>query len=523
MKNFLRLLLPALVLASCSEAEVSLPEAVPAPSREKVEIVSHEMIRLGSRLENPYSVTNIGKALAAAYPVRSAVEVPVNARYVRFLPKTAEDYYALEGLGVEMFDHPLDYEILVDGDYYQDPSIPEGELTWQYAVVPPGFKCPEGIRYEVIEDCFIPEDGVETRGFEDVDWDRVERLSFEATGNAGLLAPETRAKAKPSGKIVIRDEKLGKDVGVAGVKMMANVLVKVSSTFTDADGNYSFPAKFSARPRYSICFQNTIGFTIGMNLILVPASVSALGKDNPEGIDVKIDKNSDKTLFRRCAVNNAAYDYFQRCSGDGVAKPAVNLRFWILNILRPSSALMMHHGSMLEGNLVSNYLDIYKGLIRVFAPDITIGSKDKNGCYEELYSCASHEIAHASHFQMVGTSYWNVFTKYILSSFLMTGSCYGSGNGDYAGHCEVAEMWAYHYENMIYKGRYGTNPHHGISNWFRPDIFAVLEDQGVSRKDIFNAVASGVTDITQLQEELISLCPSKKTVITNAFKKNKRS
>lgn len=519
MKWLIRLMLPALVLASCSKEGGSLVETAPAGTREKVEVAGHERIELGSRLENPYSVDNIGKALASVYPTRAVASVPVSALYVRFLPKDLDEYSELEGKGLQLFDHPLDYEILTDGDYYHDPSIPDDEITWQYAVVPSGFEFPSGIRYEILEDCFIPEDGMATRGFEDVDWDAVERQSFKSTGNAGILAEETRAKVKPSGRITIKDEKLGKAVGVSGVKVVANVFVKISTTYTDADGKYAFPAKFSARPRYSICFQNKLGFTIGMNLILVPASVSTLGKDDPDGIDVTVDRNSDNTLFRRCAVNNAAYDYYRKCPAWGVSTPPKNLRFWILNIVRPSCALMMHHGALLDTKLVSNYLGVYSVILRVFSPDITIGAKDKNGNYPELYASTVHEMAHASHFVNAGTAYWDTFATYILSSFLMTGSTYGTGNGENAGYCAVAEIWAYHIENMMLKERYGTNPGYGKSNWFHPELLSSLESGGIGRDVIFSCLKTGVNDLDLLKEELVSACPSKKTVITQAFNK----
>ena len=519
MKWLIRLMLPALVLASCSEEGGSLAEIGPESTRERVEMAGHEQIVLGSRLENPYSIENIGKALASVYPTRAEAAIPVSARYVRFLPKDLDDYSELEGRGLQLFDHPLDYEILTDGDYYHDPSIPDDEITWQYAVVPPDFGFPAGIRYEVLEDCFIPEEGMVTRGFEEVDWEAVERQSFISTGNGSLLASETRAKVKPSGRITIKDEKLGKTIGVSGVKMVANVLVKVSTTYTDADGRYSFSAKFSAKPRYSICFQNKLGFTIGLNLVLVPASVSTLGKDDPDGIDVTVDRNSDQTLFRRCAVNNAAYDYFQKCSSWGVSTPPKNLRFWILNILNPSCALMMHHGALLDTKLVSNYLGVYNVILKVFSPDITIGSRDKNGNYPELYATTVHEMAHASHFVNAGTAYWDTFATYILSSFLKTGSTYGNGSGENAGYCAVAEIWAYHIENMMYKERYGTNPGYGKSNWFHPELFSTLESGGVGRDEIFSCLRTGVNDLNLLKEELISTCPSKKSVITQAFNK----
>ena len=272
MKWFFKMMLPALVLVSCSKEGGSPVEVSPVSTKENVEVVAHDVIELGRKLENPYSVTNVGKALAALYPTRGEVSVPVTDYYVRFLPKDTVQFNLLSDLGVEMLDHPMDCEILRDGDYYHDPSVPEGEITWQYAVVPPDFDFPQGIRYEILEECFIPDEEVETRSPGDFDWNAVERMAVEVTGNNGLLEPETRAKARPSGRITIVDDKLRskKTVGVAGVKMVANVFVKIATTYTDENGNYEFSRKFSARPRYRICFKNRVGFSIGLNLILIP-------------------------------------------------------------------------------------------------------------------------------------------------------------------------------------------------------------------------------------------------------------
>lgn len=521
MKWFIRLLLPALVLASCDKDAGTPLEETPGSTGGRVEVISHGAMELGRKLDNPYSRTNMTRALSKIYPTRSEASVPATSLYVRFLPKSVDDFVTLQDLGAELFDYPLDREILVDGDYYHDPSIPENEISWQYSVVPVDFPFPEGIEKEILEECFIPEEGVVTRGFEDVDWDSVEECSFMSTGNGDLLQPQTRAKSKskPSGRITIKDDKLGKTVGVAGVKMVANVFVKVSTTYTDSQGNYSFSAKFSAKPKYSLCFQNKTGFTIGLNLILVPASVSTIGKNDPNGIDLTIDNKSDQTLFRRCVVNNAAYDYYQRCSPTEVVAPPKNLRFWIINKLRASSALMMHHGAVLDSKLVSNYLEAYKIVVQVFSPDITIGSKDKNGKYADLYATATHEMAHASHFVSVRSGYWNTFATYIMTSYLTTGDCYGTGNGENAGYCEVAEMWAYHIENMIYKERYGKNPQFGRSNWFHPEILTTLEEGGVTRAQIFASLKPSVTSAEALMNELIYVCPAKKTLITNTFKK----
>ena len=42
--------------------------------------------------------------------------------YVRFLPKNVEEFDRISRLGVELMDHPINREILRDGDYYHDPE-----------------------------------------------------------------------------------------------------------------------------------------------------------------------------------------------------------------------------------------------------------------------------------------------------------------------------------------------------------------------------------------------------------------
>ena len=521
MKWFFKMMLPALVLVSCSKEGGSPVEIDPVSTKETTEVVAHERIELGEELSNPYSVANVKEALSALYPTRATVDVPVSDYYVRFLPESEEEFNRIADMGVELLDYPMDREILKDGDYYHDPSLPDGAITWQYAVVPSDFDFPQGIRYEILDECFIPDEEDQTRCPGDYDWAAVERMAFEITGNGDMLEPQTRAKRKPSGTIRIVDDKLrtGKTVGVAGVKMVANVFVKIATTYTDENGNYQFSTKFSAKPRYRICFKNKVGFSIGLNLILVPASISTLGKASSEGIDRVIDKYSDATLFRRCVVNNAAYDYFKKCQTSGVAMPPKNLRFWILNILKPSSTLMMHHGALLDYKLVSKYLGKYASLVRLFAPDITIGSKEKNGNYSELYTTTVHEMSHASHYKNVGNDYWRNYAMYILTSFINTGETYGTGHGENAGYCEVGEMWAYYMENALYKDRYGKNYNSGLNYWFKPQIFAELEAGGMRRSEICACLSYYTNDMKSLKASLLENYAGKTALINKVFKK----
>jgi hypothetical protein len=488
--------------------------------------LSHERIVLGSRLENPYKTENITKALASLYPTKAGrVEVDPTDLYVRFLPENDSQCAELEDMGLVLIDHPLDYDILVDGDWYHDPEVPEGDVTWQYAVVPADFEFPD-IPHQIIHKCFIAEHSPKTKS-DGIDWEAVEREAYVLTGNEDRLsdASLTRAvKAAPSGRITIVDENAngGKPFGVAGVMVSCNTFVKFAHTYTDRDGYYQMPKEFSSNLRYKLIFENEKGFSIGFNLILVPASVSTLGQAGPEGVSMTVTSSSEEKLFRRCAVNNAAYDYISRCAEEdmNISLPPQDLRIWLFHSLRASSAVMIHSGAVVDVDKLEAYLGNYSALLKYFMPDVTLGMKEV-AAYSTIYSETCHELAHASHFTKVGTGYWNKYIRYILESYIKTGGqMYGDGNSEYAGYCEVGECWAYYLESMMYKERYGGSiPTFGTGYWFYPQVFRYLDERGLSRSDIFSVLGENVLSMDAVRTVLTETFPEKRTIIDQVFER----
>lgn len=521
MKRYLAFPLMLLVFVSCSKDGPSGPDTGNLYT-DPGYTLSHDMIVLGEQLENPYKTENVRRAYTSLYPTRSRNDISTTDLYVRFLPKDSSEYEALEDLGLELVDHPVDYAVIVDGDYYQDPSVGEDDITWQYTVVPADFEFPD-IRYEILDECFLADGNITTRSGETVDWEALEAEAYRITGNADRLVPKSKAsKSKPAGRITIIDEHAdgGKPFGVAGVRVRCNTFVKIATAYTDRDGYYQMQKNFSAKVNYRLVFKNEKNFAIGFNLVIVPASTSALGKADPQGLSVTVSKSSDSKLFNRCVVNNAAYDYISRCADDDmdIASPPSDLRIWLFSGMTASSAVMVHHGAFVESKLLSNFLGVFSGIISFFAPDITIGTADSPD-YRDLYSETCHELAHASHYAKVGNSYWNKYIMFILTSYVTSGGMtYGSGSERDAGYCEVGEMWAYYLESMMYKERYGGQvPSFGTSFWFRPQILRYLDDRGISRAEIFQAMDQETIDRNILKEKLIAVCPGKETVIDQAF------
>jgi hypothetical protein len=528
MRNCWKLLLPLTLLAGCSE------EGMPEESGRRVDVsaLSHGMIELGEKLEDPYTVANMQEAVARLYPTRAGgISIQATDLYVRFLPKNEEEYALLLDKGLKLTDHPVDYRIAREGDYYHDPELAENAITWQYAVVGKDFDFPNGIRCEVLDECYLSENDPVTRAESGIDWEAVEAEAYRLTGNADLY-PQTRSDeepAFPAGRITVEDPDAfgGKPYGVAGVMVCCNSFVKFATAYTDRDGYYQLPKKYASTPRYRLVFRNNAGFSIGLNLILVPASVSTLGTGPAAGVDVHIDAEADGALWRRAVVNNAAYDYIARCASSDLdlKAPPQDLRIWIFKNLTCSSAAMLHHGAFVESNdLIQKYLGGYSSLLKTFLPDVTIGAKAGDGAFVDLYSATMHELAHASHYAQVGNAWWNPYINYVLRSYVTQGKqVYGDGSGEDAGYCEVGEMWAYFLESVLFKDRYGGDlPAFGTAFWFYPQIFRYLYERGMTCADIFKALKGEVTSRDDLQDALVTLYPEQERTITQVFNRYSR-
>jgi hypothetical protein len=112
---------------------------------------------LGIQLPNPYLLTNMKQAYKNI--TGSNAGIVVNALYVRFQPTTVAQLTTLhETLDLDLTDTPMDYQITQQGDYYQDPSIPDEQISYQYAVVAPTFSFPSGIAYTILASVHIPTD-----------------------------------------------------------------------------------------------------------------------------------------------------------------------------------------------------------------------------------------------------------------------------------------------------------------------------------------------------------------------------
>ncbi|MCC6288408.1 MAG: hypothetical protein IT249_11030, partial [Chitinophagaceae bacterium] len=241
---------------------------------------------LGVHLPNPYIITNMKQAYKN---ITGQTSTPaVTHLYVRFKPSTAEQLSKLDSVmdlqALDLFDTPLDYQILQEGNYYQDPSIPMEQVTWQYAVVLPTFQFPTGITYEILASIHIPDnttveqeaerlaglnadgDGLASQTTSitdatattqstpscpvDYTYDPVKKMCVPISGGGTLTPPDPTFT--PGGRIMVFDTQL--DIAgattaqpVRTVGVIAKRWFKVQRTFTDANGNFNITKNFRRR------------------------------------------------------------------------------------------------------------------------------------------------------------------------------------------------------------------------------------------------------------------------------------
>lgn len=450
------------------------------------EFSSDGMVVLGEKLEDPYSVPNMNKAyesLKAQGLLTSVKQEPITAThlYVRFLPKNETELTLLyDDKSLDLFDYPLDYEIKEQGSYYHDPDIPEGEHTWLYTSVSVSYNFPN-VAYEIIEECYIPEDSGEKNNFAAL----MEYESFKLTDNLteeestkGLFPP----LVEPNGQLRVHDTEKG-NIGISKVKIRVSRFTKIKSAYTDANGNYNIDLGFRYSPSYSVIFQNETGFRVWGNWYYLGIATWNFGLHSNYGYSPIIYPSQTPWLF--ATINNGTYYYRETiCPRYGVTKPASDLKIWALRfesmgLSGGAAAPMCQHVEMSVANITMFMLaetpslgsSLFPSIISNVLPDIfvVVGEHDTRLCYVSLF----HELSHASHFEQVDDSYWMSFV-----TATATHIGYGDGTGPNDGYIGVSEMWGdYFGHNVCCKDYFGYTlnwiPDY---EWIDPGILMRLHD-----------------------------------------------
>lgn len=541
------------LFAACSQDNEMILKNNETSNSLKEQKESDGIMVLGKKLENPYSVENMERAYAELVQTRAIGDFKIETTdlYVRFLPKDSTELLTLQNdTLLELFDYPLDYDIEVEGTYYHDPSIPEGELTWLYTTVKPDYQFP-AVYYEILEECFIPnEDNLEDEWIDDgIDDDaeiletRADKMNFiellerKAFENAGLInlfegksaEIETRSwkRQRPCGTLKVYDTYLRRNVPIKGVKVRCHTVVKWSTAYTDENGYYSMGSKFRVGPHYAIVFDNSQDFTIwGNRGPLAPANCN-MGWHSKGGYDRIIGSN-DKA-WDWCTVNNAGFEYYQNAKKDGIGLPPKNLKIWVWRHKSLGCAPMLRRvwhpiGYNSESGWANFFINITAGrlatyintLLKFVLPDIVIGTDGECDSFD-IYERVNHELAHASHCHKVGSRFWAKYVNYIIT-YGKKDNPYGDEDCKNSGICGVGEMWGYAMGYYRTRNKYVVDNSNHKNRWFKVDIlYTMMVENILTTKQIFNCLSSDVTSHALLKQKMISKYPEKKSLIEGKF------
>lgn len=442
LKAFTVIAASVILFASCNKDEENIQDpTLPAAKTEG-------KVQLGKKLDNAYSVTNMQNAyqkLRERGEITEDITISETHTYIKI---TSIDSAGLDLLlndtNIELFNYPLDYELIGTGVYE-----PTNDSSILYTVIPAGYNLGSHIQYQVLEHCYIPDDKAS------IAEQMIEEESLRLTGNLSD-EPESKAWSTPQGYINVYNTDSGTYIPVMKVKVRTNTLVNIRTAYTDENGFYKMGGKFLCKPYYTIVYENQIGFKIGGNLAFLAPTYLYLGTQSQTGFSKNITTSSAGWLWS--TINNAAYYYYEKvCPHFYINKPPSNLRIWatrtggrwggstpmLRNITASPemiAAIERAFDSCIIGGLCFGLLDLY---IHIVLPDMFILSdfSTTSSAYHTMF----HELSHASHYAKVGAPYWLLYVGQII---LHVG--YGRTQTSTNGIVGVGEMWGNYFESIAY-------------------------------------------------------------------------
>lgn len=398
---------------------------------EPLQEVQGEMGRLKS---NPFSVESMRSALDhlkeqnlySSFPTKTIQISGATSYYVRFTPRTEEEFYTLEAdFGIEIFDEPLDSDFLDES--YVEPPLPSAESSHYYTTVDIDYPFDNGVPYQILYAAYLPlEDELLVQQFLDdrgpiseandgVEDDDLscELLAYvydlesqslidngyghlvepfdcgiDNTGGTGTTGGTTITYPTDKyGRITADDDVLG-IVPIEGVKVTTARFLSVKSSYTDRNGYYLKQSDHRGkRTRYKLKFERR-DFLIRqrnwkMAKVKGPKQTGLWNYHMP--IDTK--ENFWSTIFR------ATYHYYH-LDNAGLRRPPQK------GFLKRQLKIKASWG-IAEGNTHQPW----RGSLGI-GSDIKIFEDVNTRNTLQIYSTTIHELAHASNWNFDNGYFW---------------------------------------------------------------------------------------------------------------------
>lgn len=364
-------------------------------------------IKLGQKLPNPYTVEAMQRAyqelIEQEILTGEELKISETHKYVRFLPRTDEEFDLLvSDSTIVVLDHPFDYEILSDGEYYHDPTLPEDGYTYQYAVLPINYKLPT-IQSEILAKIYLDEEGandayylVEEESFKQLGlWTEEEfgDRNAESSSHRGLFCCN---KYNPKGQVKLNDISLitNKTRGMNGVKLYVRRWFKTAYALTNSNGDFFISKKYCGKVRYKIKWERS-RFTIRQGFWLQAYTSGPYTKSN-WNITIGTTGSNRSKLY---AMIHTAAEQMYYGNRHGLQRPPGSTWNKLkIGAYKNTSGTIGDHA-------------YWRTLISW--PRIRI--KDASRSPYNLYSTTVHELSHAIHWALPGN--FNQVEDLLVESF----------------------------------------------------------------------------------------------------------
>lgn len=349
------------------------------------------MVELGKQLENPYSIENMRKAwdnLKKNNSNLGDLSIEPTHLYLKFKPANEEELTTLKNeQSFDLYDYPMDKEVVKQGSFYHDPKLPLDQPTYQYCAVKVDQALPAGIQYEVLAKLFIPDakSDDQAKNQRVASDDVAEALVNEAlriTNNLNTVNNgRTKASSwRPAGRIRVWDDNRSAYIGLEGVEVKARRWFTTHTGITNSQGDYSCNGTFKRDANYLIKWER-YQFTIREGA-LNDAQLNGPKRKGDWNIDIR---NGGQEFY--ATIFRAAYHYYYK-NINGLRRPPQN------GTLNTKMRIRAYN----ESNSQINGSHMEERRFLGLGSQIKMYNPQNNS--REIYATTIHELAHASHWDL---------------------------------------------------------------------------------------------------------------------------
>ncbi len=373
---------------------------------------SDDALVLGEQLENPYSVINMNKAYNSLKEKNVNLNdfvITSNYHYVRILPTTDYEYNSINAdTTLDLYEYPLDYEIVKRGNVYHDQTVRDNIYTWLYAAVPLDKEFDGKLKVEILEELFLPfGNGKEPlTEFQISEKDfllNLEQESLRLTNNSSnrIKSSTDITTWEASGRIRVWDDLVHYNettgaldpnagyVPVVGCLVRANRWFTTITNLSDTVGNFEIDHEWGNG--------DSVNFSIKWDRDEFDIRSGSWGQayyDGPKILgewNLNIEEAYTPLSYLYAHAHRAAYTYYYLSANWDIQPPA---QPWFTDLVWNQSKI--HIGVNDNGN--RSHFFTWNSVIYAAQVKLTYDLSANDS--RDVFATAIHELAHTSHWQL---------------------------------------------------------------------------------------------------------------------------